>query len=145
MKINSSRINGYLSDMVEELEDIQSVLVMPDDRIVRDRHILKSLKFSTIVVAESMANILQHFLAKREHVAVHGFTDTFAKAGEYEIMTKDLLNRLLPFARFRNMLVHPYWRVEDGLFIENLRGGLSDFRLFIKQVRLIAGESPLEK
>jgi len=144
VKIDSNRINGYLSDMVSELEDIQSVLAMPDDRIVRDRHILKSLKFSTIVVAESMGNILQHFLAKREHVAVHGFTDTFAKSGEHEIMAKDLLNRLLPFARFRNMLVHQYWRVEDGLFIENLRAGLSDFRLFIREARQIAGEWPLE-
>ncbi len=144
MKIDSNRINGYLSDMVAELEDIQSVLAMPDERIVRDRHILKSLKFSTIVVAEIMGNILQHFLAKREHVAVHGFTDTFAKAGEYEVMTKGLLNRLFPFARFRNMLVHQYWRVEDGLFIENLRAGLSDFRLFIREARQIAGEWPLE-
>ena len=118
---------------------------MPDDGIVRDRHILKSLKFSTIVVAQSMGNnILQHFLARREHVAVHGFTDTFAKSGEHEIMAKDLLNRLLPFARFRNMLVHQYWRLEDGLFIENLSAGLSDFRLFIREVRRIAGEWPLE-
>lgn len=84
MKINSSRINGYLSDMVVEMEDIQSVLAMPDDKIVQDRHIVKSLKFSTIVMAESIGNILQHFLAKKEHVAVHGFTDIFVKAGEYE-------------------------------------------------------------
>lgn len=60
-------------------------------------------------------------------------------------MTKDLLNRLLPFARFRNMLVHQYWRVEDGMFIENLRAGLPDFRMFIKQVRQIATELPPEK
>lgn len=145
MKINNRRINGYLSDMVAEMEDIQSVLAMPDNRIVQDHHIVKSLKFSTIVMAESIGNILQHLLAKKEHVAVHGFTDTFVKAGEYEIMSKDLLHRLLPFARFRNMLVHQYWRVEDGMFIENLRTGVPDFRLFMKQVRQITSESIPEK
>ena len=128
--------------MVAEMEDIQSVLVRPDDVIMQDHHIVKSLKFSTIVMAESIGNILQHFLAKKEHVAVRGFTDTFVKAGEYEIMTRDLLNRLLPFARFRNMLVHQYWRVENGLFVENLRAGLPDFRLFVKQIRQVATETP---
>ncbi len=130
--INSRRINGYLSDMVAEVEDIQSVLARPDDKIVQDHHIIKSLKFSTIVIAESIGNILQHLLAKKEHLAVRGFTEAFVKAGEYEIISGDLLNRLLPFARFRNMLVHQYWRVENGLFVENLRAGLPDFRLFIK-------------
>ena len=96
-------------------------------------------------MAESVGNILQHFLAKKERVAVRGFKDAFVRAGEYKIMPGDLLNRLLPFARFRNMLVHQYWRVEDRMFIENLRAGLPDFRLFIKQVRLIATESPPEK
>jgi uncharacterized protein YutE (UPF0331/DUF86 family) len=106
------------------MEDIQSVLAMSDDKIVQDHHIVKSLKFSTIVMAESIGNILQHFLAKNKHVAVHGFTDTFVKAGEHEIMARDLLNRLLPFARFRNMLVHQYRRVEDGMFIKNSTFGI---------------------
>jgi len=56
-------------------------------------------------------------------------------------MPQELLNRLIPFARFRNILVHQYWRVEDRMFMENLRAGLPDFRLFIKQVKQIANES----
>ena len=145
MQINYSRINGYLSDMVAEVEDIQAVLARSDEKIVQDHHIIKSLKFSTIVMAESIGNILQHFLAKKEHVAVHGFTDAFVKAREYEILPGNLLDRLLPFARFRNMLVHQYWRVENGLFIENLRAGLPDFRIFINRVRQITAESHPEK
>ena len=78
-------------------------------------------------------------------MAVRGFTEAFVKAGEYEIISGDLLNRLLPFARFRNMLVHQYWRVENGLFVENLRAGLPDFRLFIKQIRQVASESPSDE
>jgi len=69
VKINNRRINGYLSDMVAEMEDIQSVLAMPDKKIVQDHHMVKSLKFSTIIIAESVGNILQHFLAKKERVA----------------------------------------------------------------------------
>lgn len=41
MQINNRRINGYLSDMVAEMEDIQSVLVRPDAKIVQDHHIIR--------------------------------------------------------------------------------------------------------
>ncbi len=54
MQIHNSRVNGYLSDMAAEMGDIQSVLAMPDDKIVQDHHIVKSFKFFPSVMAASI-------------------------------------------------------------------------------------------
>ena len=32
------------------------------------------------------------------------------------------------------MLVHQYWRIDDMIFLENLREGIDDFQLFMKEI-----------
>jgi uncharacterized protein YutE (UPF0331/DUF86 family) len=51
------------------------------------------------------------------------------------LVDEELLGRLRPFFVFRNMLVHQYWRVQDEIFLKNLRAGLNDFREFTRQIR----------
>jgi uncharacterized protein YutE (UPF0331/DUF86 family) len=141
MQVNHDRIMKYLNDIAAELEDIQALLAHPDEELLAQSHYIKALKYSTIVVAESMANVLQHVLAKEHNVVIRGFADVFMKARDLQVMPADLIDRLLPFARFRNMLVHQYWRVQDRVFLANLRNGLEDFRAFANLTKEIADVS----
>jgi uncharacterized protein YutE (UPF0331/DUF86 family) len=80
MQVNHDRIMKYLNDLAAEMEDIQALLANPDDELLAQSHYIKALKYSTIVVAESMANVLQHALAKEHNVVIRGFTEVFMKA-----------------------------------------------------------------
>lgn len=82
---------------------------------------LKSLKYSVIVIAEAMAGALQHILAKNHGIAVDGYANALMKSTQHKVVDEDLLGRLLPLFVFRNMLVHQYWKVEDETFLKNLR------------------------
>jgi uncharacterized protein YutE (UPF0331/DUF86 family) len=142
MQLDHDRIMKYLNDMVAEVEDIQALLLAhSDDELLAQSHYIKALKYSTIVVAESMANVLLHVLAKEHNVVIRGFTEVFMKARDLQVMPADLIDRLLPFARFRNMLVHQYWRVQDRVFLANLRNGLEDFRAFANLTKKIVDAS----
>jgi len=141
MQVNHERIMKYLNDMAAEMEDIQALLAHPDDELLAQSHHIKALEYSTIVLAESMANVLQHVLAKEHNVVIRGFTEVFMKARDLQVMPTDLIDRLLPFARFRNMLVHQYWRVQDRVFLANFRNGLEDFRTFANLTKKIADAS----
>jgi uncharacterized protein YutE (UPF0331/DUF86 family) len=138
---DADRINKYLNDMASEMEDVKALLMRSDDELLRERLLLKSLRYSIIVLAESMASVLQHLLAKRHNVVVRGFTEVFVKAKEHRLLPDEVLDRLLPFARFRNLLVHQYWRVDDRVFLTNLRAGMDDFRAFALLVRGMAAPS----
>ena len=70
---------------------------------------------------------MQHILAKKHSAVIRGYSEALAKAKEHKVAPDDLLERLQPFARFRNLLVHQYWRIEDQRFLENIRDGLEDF------------------
>lgn len=134
MALDINRIEEYLNDITTEIYDVISVLDQADEQVLQDRHLIKSLKYSTIVIAEAIGSLFQHILAKKHSVAVRGYTEAFVKAKEYRIVSPELIERLLPFARFRNMLVHQYWRVKDQLFLKNIREGLQDFDIFVKKI-----------
>jgi uncharacterized protein YutE (UPF0331/DUF86 family) len=140
VKLDEERLTRYLDDIAAETIDIESIVGIKGketDDLLQDPHNLKSLKYSTIVIAEAIASALQHILAKKFNVVIDGYMSIFTESKKYNLISVELLTRLHPFFRFRNMRAHQYWRVDDKVFVENLRGGLDDFRAFVSEVRQI--------
>ena len=143
MKLDDERLGKYLDEIAAETIDIEKILNQKgkkNDGSLIDPHILKSFKYSTIVVAEAIASTLQHILAKKYNVVIDGYTAVFSKSKDNNVISAKLLARLQPFVRFRNMLVHQYWRVDNDVFENNLRNGLKDFRLFVAEIKKIIKE-----
>lgn len=147
MKLDKERLEKYLDQIVAETIDIEKVISQKGKKssdLLQDSHILKSLKYSTIVIAEAIASTLQHILAKKYNIVIDGYIAVYSESKEHKVISTKLLARLQPFFRFRNMLVHQYWRVDKKVFVENLKNGLSDFRVFVKEIRKIISDSSLE-
>ena len=143
MKLDDERLGKYLDEIAAETIDIEKTISpkgKKKDDLVQDPHILKSLKYSTIVIAEAIASTLQHILAKKYNVVIDGYMAVFSKSKDNQVISTKLLTRLQPFFRFRNMLVHQYWRVDNIVFENNLRDGLNDFRMFVNEIRKIIKE-----
>ena len=138
MKLDHDRLQKYLDEIAAETIDVEGLLHQEPRKpidIVGNPTVLKSLKYSTIVIAEAIASVLQHILAKKHNTVIDGYTSVFTKSKEHKVISTELMARLQPFIRFRNMLVHQYWRVDDNVFENNLRNGLNDFRLFVAEIK----------
>ena len=143
MQLDNERLGKYLDEIAAEAIDIEKILLTKSKttkNLVQDPHILKSLKYSTIVIAEAIASTLQHILAKKYNTVIDGYMAVFSKSKEHKVISNKLLTRLQPFLRFRNMLVHHYWRVDNKVFVKNLRDGLDDFRNFVDEIGKIIKE-----
>jgi uncharacterized protein YutE (UPF0331/DUF86 family) len=144
VRLDDKRLGKYLDEIAAETIDIEKTIGQKgkkrDDLVQQDPHILKSLKYSTIVIAEAIASTLQHILAKKYNVVIDGYMAVFSKSKDNKVISTKLLTRLQPFFRFRNMLVHQYWRVDNKVFESNLQDGLNDFRIFVNQIRKIIEE-----
>jgi len=141
VQIDIKRISSYLDQIIIETEVIAKTLARQNGEILRSDLDLRSLKYSLIVISESIANTLHHLLAKNFQIAVSGYKEVLAKASERNLLSKRLSDRLLPFIRFRNMLVHQYWEVDEQLLLNNLRDGLDDFRCFVKEIKKLIEEN----
>ncbi len=133
--MDKERLETFLQEIATETAAILDVLKNSDELLLSSPHWIKSCKYSLIVISEAIANTLQHILAQKYHTAVSGYTEVFIKAKQFKILSDDLLGRLQPFIRFRNILVHQYWRIDDTIFLSNLRSGIPDFREFIYDIK----------
>ena len=140
VKLDDERLGKYLDEIAAETIDIEKTIGQKDKKknsLAQNPHILKSLKYSTIVIAEAIASTLQHILAKKYNVVIDGYMAVFRESRDNKVISTKLLTRLQPFFRFRNMIVHQYWRVDNKVFESNLRNGLNDFRMFVNEIRKI--------
>jgi len=51
------------------------------------------------------------------------------------VLEGDLVGRLIEMVKFRNMLVHLYWKIENDRLYQYLRENLGDFEAFQEAVR----------
>jgi uncharacterized protein YutE (UPF0331/DUF86 family) len=133
--INHGRPQLYLDTLLKETDALQQALTFSDEQILSKPFVLRGVKYSLIVIAEAMAEVCQHVLAKQHRTAMSGFSETLAKAASLGVLSDDLHERLAPFLRFRNTLAHGYWKVDDAQFVVNLRSGINDFNEFAKSIR----------
>lgn len=135
MRIDLERLQKYLSEIKSRHDEIEELLGKRSDAdILEDPWVLKGVKYALIEMAEAMANILQHVLAKEKGKAVAGYIETITEAGEAEVIPQQLAAKLRPFFSFRNALIHRYWFISDEKFIALLREHRGDFPDFIEAI-----------
>ncbi len=141
MCVDLQKVGKAAKDIEKEMADIHSLIDnYTDNEITGNIHYLKSLKLSVIQITEAIGIILQHLLARVFKESVDGYQTVMDKARERKIISEDLYLRLKKFVRFRNMLVHGYWKVDNQTFLKNMRKGIKDFSDFLEEIKdFVAG------
>jgi uncharacterized protein YutE (UPF0331/DUF86 family) len=80
MKIDIEKIQRYLGEIKARHNEIEELLQRNvDTEILKEPWVMKGLKYALIEIAEAMANILQHILAKDMGEPVTGYVETVIK------------------------------------------------------------------
>lgn len=136
MEIDRKRITQYLYEIQANTEDLNSILnEFTDEKLIENKRLLKSIKFSLVEIAEAISLIIQHILAKKYLTPVKGYIDTINKAYGKGIIDQDIYNSLKPSFDFRNTLIHRYWDIKEEVLIRNLRENLQKFYEFTEEIR----------
>jgi uncharacterized protein YutE (UPF0331/DUF86 family) len=135
MKIDIERTQRYLGEIKTCHHDIEELLLKnTDTQILQNPWMLRGLKYILIEIAEAMANILQHILAKDMGEPVTGYVETILRAGETKILSETLSQKIKPFFDFRNSLIHRYWFISDEKLLSLVRENKADFASFIEAI-----------
>jgi len=101
------------------------------EKIVGDLKTLGSVKYYFIVVMEGCIDICNHLLS-REHWGVpESYVNGFVLLGDKKIIPAELAQEMINMAKFRNLLIHLYWKVDDERLYQILQSRLKDLDLFI--------------
>jgi uncharacterized protein YutE (UPF0331/DUF86 family) len=95
----------------------------------------KAVERALHVAVEACLDIARHLIAKEGFRYPQDHQDTFRVLAEEQIISQDLLPPLLDMARFRNLIVHDYAKIDDTRVYGILVKRLGDFDAFAAAVR----------
>jgi uncharacterized protein YutE (UPF0331/DUF86 family) len=122
---------GDIEDAVGRLEALRG---MSRDAFLADRDAQDIAIRRLLVAIEAALNLCYHVSARRLRLVPEDFAGCFAALADAELIDADLGSRLQAMARFRNLIVHMYWRVDYGRVFDILTDGLTDLRTFAAAV-----------
>lgn len=133
-EVNLDRLRelaGHLRDAVRQLRELART---PREAFLADPRAINSAKYLLIVAAEAALDICNHVAARRGGRSPRDYADCMAILAEIGAIGDDLQIRLVRMARFRNLLVHLYAKVNDEEVHRVMREDLDDFDRYLQSV-----------
>ncbi len=118
------RYTGYLAETVRQ--NRQS--------FVDDPQAIGSLRYYLQVSIETCISIGNHIIATDRLRPPKDYKDVFRVLAEAGVLTDDLSTTMRELAGLRNILVHLYLEVDDGLLYDEIATQLGDFAAFSGQI-----------
>ena len=88
-----------------------------------------------MVCIEAVSGVAAHLLATTTTAKPTGMADSFkALHSEGILGSNELIENLVEMSRFRNLIVHRYWKVDYEVVYSILQSHLSDFRKFAIEI-----------
>lgn len=134
MEIDKERIVFLIGEIEKSVSILKDYAQEGKEKFVTDMKSLGSIKYYLILAIEACVDICNHITAKKRIGVPESYSDCFKMLADNDIVTRELSNKLVNMAKFRNLLVHLYWKVDNEKVCEILQSELDDFGEFIRQI-----------
>jgi uncharacterized protein YutE (UPF0331/DUF86 family) len=124
--VDPARLRSLLDRLDEELRHLRRLAGLTPEELFADPERLPGVKYRMLVAIEACIDAAEHVIASEGLRAPETFADAFTVLGEEGLLAGDLVGSLEAMARFRNLLVHGYARVDDSRVAEILHTRLDD-------------------
>jgi uncharacterized protein YutE (UPF0331/DUF86 family) len=124
------RVRALLDRLANEIDQLRTLGRAGAEGLITDRIRLDAAKYVMVIAVEICIDIGQHIIASEGLRAPEDFADVFNSLAEGGIIPREMVSSLKEMARFQNLLVHIYERVDDRRVVEILQSRLGDFEAF---------------
>ena len=120
-----------LAEYINDLQELQGVSF---EEYQENKLIRKAVERTLHTSIEACLDIGHHIIAVERFRSPTDNSDVFAVLGEQAILPRDLVPKLVNMARFRNILVHEYTHIDDGIVYNILSQQMDDFDEFARAI-----------
>lgn len=118
----------------ENVKIIREYAQLHDDDFWGDVRNMFTVKLHLIQAIEDAANLCSHLSARLGGMAPANYAACFESLVKLNVIEERLGERLQKMSRFRNLLVHRYWEVDDQRVLELARHDVQDLEEFVQAV-----------
>ncbi len=134
MNLNPDLVRARARDIEESLARLEGIRQMSKDAFLADDDSRDLACYRLMVAIEAALALCYHVAARRLSKVPEEYAECFGNLGRAGIVPEDLACRLQQMARFRNILVHIYWKIDYDKVYDILQSNLEDLRLFSRSI-----------
>ena len=133
--LENSVLNRLFTEMDESLRKLRSLSKLSEDEFLSHYEKIDTSKYNFIVAIEAIIDICNRIISKRELGFPQDYSDVIKLMSQEGVLEGDLVGRLVEMVKFRNMLVHLSWKIENDRLYKYLKENLGDFEAFKEAIR----------
>lgn len=135
MELNISLVKRRVEEIKKAVNGLRSLASVGKDGFISDPNTCDAAKYRLILAIESAVSICNHIAARIGKKVPESYADCFLVLGDIGVISKGLSERLARMAKFRNLLVHLYWQVDDEKIFDIIQNDLQDLEEYIRELK----------
>ena len=139
--LENSVLNRLFTEMDDSLRKLISLSKLSENEFLSHYEKIDTSKYNFVVAIEAIIDICNRIISKRKLGFPQDYSDVIKLMSQQGVLEEDLVGRLLEMVKFRNMLVHLYWKIENDRLYNYLKENLGDFEAFKEAIRKYLQES----
>lgn len=128
--VDKTLILRKLAELEEYLGQVNEYASMTVDRYSKDWKAQRVVERTLQMMVETCADVAGHIISDKGYRVPTTYADTFRVLYENGILNKDLFETMEKMAKFRNIIVHHYDKVDTEIVVGILRKDLNDFSAY---------------
>jgi uncharacterized protein YutE (UPF0331/DUF86 family) len=128
--VDKTLILRKLAELEEYLGQIKEYASITVNRYSKDWKAQRVVERTLQMMIEICADIAGHIISDKGYRVPATYADTFRVLYENGILNKDLFETMGKMAKFRNIIVHHYDKVDTEIVIGILKKDLKDFSAY---------------
>lgn len=128
--VDKSLILRKLGEVEEYLKQVKEFEDISLDTYSKDWKVQRIVERTLQMMIEVCADIANHIISDKGYRIPDGYADTFKVLYEEGIFTQDLFETMMNMAKFRNVIVHHYDKIDETIVLCILKRHLNDFSSF---------------
>jgi uncharacterized protein YutE (UPF0331/DUF86 family) len=125
--VDKTLILRKLSELEEYLGQLKEYAAITIDQYSRDWKVQRVVERTLQMMIEICVDIAGHIISDKGYRVPTTYADAFRVLHENGLLNKELFETMEKMAKFRNIIVHHYNRVDTHIIIGILKKDLDDF------------------
>lgn len=133
--LRNDTLNRLFSEMDEALRKLNGFSKFQMEEFLAHEEMIDAAKYDFIVAIEAMIDICNRIISVDKLGYPQDYSDMIRLMGQKGQFQEDLVKQLIEMVKFRNVLVHLYWKIENEKLYDYLKNNLGDFEEFKSAIR----------
>ena len=134
MPLDKNLIQGKIDIIDKNIEFLIEYHKTTPKEFLNSYKDIQAVKYSLFEAIEACIDIASHIIAMKGYERAESYSDMFEILGRKKVINSELTEKLSNMAKFRNLLVHSYAKVDNLKVLDYVKKELNDIKSFIKVI-----------